>query len=50
MTLPADAPPGNYRVIIGWYDLATMERLPMTQNGKAIGDAYEVATFTVQPR
>ncbi len=30
LELPADAPPGRYRIIAGMYDLATMERLPVT--------------------
>lgn len=47
--LPADAPPGEYRLLVGWYDLDTMQRLPMTRRGDAAGDAYEVGTFTVQP-
>lgn len=50
-TLPADAPPGEYRLVVGWYDLANLQRLPMTQDGAAgggaLGDAYTVATFTV---
>ena len=50
LTLPADAPPGDYRVLVGWYDLATLTRLPLTQAGAPIGDAYTVATFTVAPR
>jgi hypothetical protein len=50
LTLPADAAPGEYRVLVGWYDLATLARLPMTQDGETIGDAYTVAAFTVAPR
>jgi hypothetical protein len=46
--LPTDAPAGEYRLLVGWYDLATMARLPMSQGGKEIGDAYQVATFTVR--
>jgi hypothetical protein len=46
--LPADAPAGDYRLLVGWYDLETMARLPMSQGGNAIGDAYQVASFTVQ--
>ena len=48
LQLPADAPAGEYRLVVGWYDLETMARLPMTQGGEAIGDAYQMATFTVQ--
>jgi hypothetical protein len=48
LQLPADAPSGEYRLVVGWYDLDTMSRLPMTQGGNPIGDAYQVATFTVR--
>jgi len=33
LSLPADAPPGRYRLIAGMYDLSTMERLPVTPSG-----------------
>jgi hypothetical protein len=46
--LPSDAPSGEYKLMVGWYDLETMMRLPMSQAGKSIGDAYQVATFTVR--
>jgi hypothetical protein len=46
--LPPDAPAGDYRLVVGWYDLETMSRLPMTQDGNGIGDAYQVATFSVR--
>jgi hypothetical protein len=37
LTLPADAPPGNYQLITGLYDGRTGERLPLTtRNGDAI--------------
>ena len=48
--LPADAAPGDYRVLVGWYDLATLQRLPITRDGASLGDAYELATFTVASR
>lgn len=48
LTLPADAPAGEYRVMVGWYDLATATRLPMTRDGESMGDAYQVGTFTVR--
>jgi hypothetical protein len=48
LQLPADAPAGEYRLLVGWYDLDTMTRLPMMQGGESIGDAYQVATFTVR--
>ncbi len=46
--LPPDAPLGEYKLLVGWYDLDTVTRLPMSQNGSPIGDAYQVATFTVR--
>jgi len=48
LQLPTDAPAGDYRLVVGWYDLETMTRLPMTQGDDAIGDVYQVATFTVR--
>lgn len=47
LELPPNAIGGEYRLVVGWYDLDTMTRLPMTQGGNAIGDAYQVATFNV---
>jgi hypothetical protein len=29
LTLPPDAPPGTYRVVVGLYDPASGERLPL---------------------
>jgi hypothetical protein len=46
--LPSDAPSGEYKLVVGWYELETLTRLPMSQAGNAIGDAYQVATFTVR--
>jgi hypothetical protein len=44
--LEADAPPGTYRVEVGLYDLATMERLQIMDGaGKPIGDSLMVSTF-----
>jgi hypothetical protein len=48
LTLPADAPAGDYRVVVGWYDLVTDSRLPITRAGQSLGDAFEVGTFTVR--
>jgi len=39
----ADAPPGRYRVQLGMYDLATMQRLPLVGGG----DALTMAVVTV---
>lgn len=48
LAIPDDAPPGEYRLVVGWYDLETMQRLPMTQGDESIGDAFPLATWTVQ--
>ena len=40
-----DAPPGRYRVVVGVYDLATMQRLPLAGGG----DSLTLAIVTVQP-
>lgn len=48
LTIPEDAAPGEYRLLVGWYDLETMQRLPMTQGQTALGDAYQLATWTIE--
>ncbi len=46
--LDPDAPAGHYRVIVGWYLLATMERLPtVNAQGQVIGDFYTLGEITV---
>ena len=46
--LKENAPPGEYTVIVGWYLLADMSRLPLVDaNGQTIGDYYAVGHFTV---
>jgi hypothetical protein len=46
--LDPDAPAGRYRVIVGWYLLATMERLPtVNAQGQVIGDFYTLGEITV---
>lgn len=40
--------PGNYQVIVGWYLLADMGRIPViTETGDIIGDFHTIGTFTV---
>ncbi|RMF28150.1 MAG: hypothetical protein D6759_16400, partial [Chloroflexi bacterium] len=47
--LAPDAPPGRYQVEVGWYLLATLQRLPVVdQEGRAVGDRVIVGSFTVQ--
>jgi hypothetical protein len=44
----ADAPNGEYRVIVGWYLLADMSRLPVVDaQGREIGDYIRVDTFAL---
>ncbi len=49
LSLSADAPPGTYRIIAGMYDLATLERLPVTdQAGNPVPDnAILLGEFTL---
>jgi hypothetical protein len=46
--LRADAPPGQYRVIVGWYLLSTMGRLPVRDvGGRDVADFVEVDVLNV---
>jgi hypothetical protein len=48
LNLAADAPPGRYQVIVGWYLLADMSRLPVVDaGGRAVGDFYVVGAITL---
>jgi 4-amino-4-deoxy-L-arabinose transferase-like glycosyltransferase len=39
IAVPADAPPGRYRLEVGWYDPSTLERLPvLDEEGRPQGD------------
>lgn len=45
----AGGPPGEYRVIAGFYLLADMSRLPVVDPaGREVGDFYELGTFEVR--
>ena len=48
LPLPADLPPGEYRVRVGWYSLPDVRRLPVARDGEALGDVVDVGTFTVR--
>lgn len=49
LTLRTDAPPGSYRIIIGFYLLRTGERLAVLDTqGSAIGDFYTVGMLYVE--
>ncbi len=44
--LAPDAPPGRYQVEVGWYLLATMQRLPVVDEmGQAVSDHVVVGKF-----
>jgi len=46
--LSLDAPPGRYRVEVGWYLLATMQRLQILDaNGRSTGDSFVIGEFDV---
>ncbi|NLE44847.1 MAG: DUF2723 domain-containing protein [Chloroflexi bacterium] len=48
--LNTDAPPGRYQVQVGWYLLATMQRLAVLDGeGTAMGDATIIAEFELIP-
>jgi hypothetical protein len=47
LTLPEDAPPGAYRVLVGLYDPASGRRLPATRAGQPAGDAVAIAEVRV---
>ena len=49
VTLDPDAPPGQYRVAIGWYLLETMQRLPVLDaEGNAVDDKVLLPGLTVE--
>ena len=42
------APPGQYNIILGWYLLADMRRIPViTGAGEIVNDFYELGSFTL---
>ncbi|HNT73770.1 MAG TPA: DUF2723 domain-containing protein, partial [Anaerolineae bacterium] len=46
--LKENLPPGNYMVVVGWYLLADMSRLPLLDaEGQACGDFYTIGEFTM---
>lgn len=47
LDVPADAAPGAYAVHVGMYDLATMQRLPITRDGAPAGDSVVVGELIV---
>ncbi|MDD9955532.1 MAG: hypothetical protein OXP68_04865 [Anaerolineaceae bacterium] len=48
LPLPDDLPPGDYRVMLGLYNVETGERLPLRDaSGAPLGDAWELLRFGV---
>lgn len=48
ITLPADAPPGEYPLVAGWYRYPSLERLPLESADQALADNRAViGTVTV---
>jgi len=48
--LPADAPPGQYHLVVGMYDARTGQRLPVTDaQGTSLGDQILVGPIEVVP-
>ena len=47
LDVPADLPAGDYRLLVGLYDLPTLTRLPVQLDGMPTGDTVHVATITV---
>jgi hypothetical protein len=46
--LDPNAPPGQYRVEVGWYLLATMQRLPVVDaSGRPVADSFVAGQFSV---
>ena len=53
IVVPADAPPGRYEVVVGWYDWQTGKRLRLTPGtglgGNGQGDEHVLGVITVDP-
>jgi len=49
LQIPANAPAGTFEVRVGLYTLDTIQRLPVFQNGAAVGDSLRLAQLTIQP-
>ncbi len=47
LALPAGLAPGTYRLVVGLYDPATGERLPLLHDGRPDGDAVEIGRIEV---
>ncbi len=47
--IPADLAPGEYTLVIGWYDPETGKRLSAGSDGNAEGNEYVLGRMTVNP-
>ena len=47
LALPADLPSGQYTLVVGLYDPATQQRLPLLRDGKPAGDSYTLGMIQV---
>jgi uncharacterized membrane protein len=49
LSLPAELPPGQYRLIVGWYYPVTGDRLPLTASDRSeTGDVTELSMIILQ--
>jgi 4-amino-4-deoxy-L-arabinose transferase-like glycosyltransferase len=47
LALPEDLPSGEYALVVGLYDPATQQRLPLLRAGKPVGDSFTLNTIRV---
>ena len=47
LALPAEMAAGDYRVVAGFYDPASGQRLPVVRSDGSTGDAYDAATVKI---
>ena len=47
LDIPADLPPGDYRLLVGLYDLSTLTRLPVQMDDALAGDTVQGDTVQV---
>ena len=48
LRLPADAITGDFEIRVGLFDPISYERLPVTKEGKVVGDYVYLYKFSVQ--
>ncbi|MCC6192662.1 MAG: glycosyltransferase family 39 protein [Anaerolineales bacterium] len=47
LTVPAGTPPGTYGLMLGLYELGTLEQLPSLNDAGAAGESVRLAAFTL---